>query len=60
VIRAALLEFIRQPRNKLVADPDSVAIAKRYQELKAEHPFLNPDDSELIQFLYDQKVKKDG
>lgn len=57
VIRNALLEFVRQPGNKLIADPDSVNIAKMHQELKAQHPYLNPDDAELIQFLYEQRLE---
>ncbi len=58
VIRMALLQFVRQPSNKLVADPDSVAVAKLYQQLKAEHPHLDPDDATLIRFLYEQKITK--
>lgn len=58
IIRNALLDYVRQPSNKLIANPNSVNIAKLYRELKAEHPYLNPDDAELIQFLYEQRTKK--
>lgn len=57
VIRTALLQLVREPHNKLIADPDSVAIAKMYQELKSRHPYLDPNDTKLIQFLYEQKTE---
>jgi metal-responsive CopG/Arc/MetJ family transcriptional regulator len=58
IIRNALLEYVRQPNHKLIADPDSVNIAKMYQELKAEHEYLDPADAELIQFLYQQRMRR--
>ena len=60
IVRQALLKYIREPQNDLIANPDSVVIAKMYDYVKADHPYLDPSDVELIKFLHDQKIGKEG
>lgn len=59
VIHAALLQYMRDPQNQLIAEPDSVSIAKLFEYIKDDHPYLDPTDKELIQFLYEQKINKE-
>jgi metal-responsive CopG/Arc/MetJ family transcriptional regulator len=55
IIRLAVLKYVREPQNKIIADPDSVAIAKMYEDIKGDHPYLDPNDAELIKFIYEQR-----
>jgi metal-responsive CopG/Arc/MetJ family transcriptional regulator len=57
VIRQALWEYIRQPQNEIVANPESIPIKRMLEAIEEDFPDMDPNDHELIKFFYKQKVK---
>ena len=59
IIRLALLEYVCKPEHKLIANPDKVAVEKAYKYIQEDHPYLNPNDTEMIMLLSEQKAAKE-
>jgi predicted DNA-binding protein len=58
IIRQALVTYVHDPSNVLIADPNAVVMQKAYEYIKDDHPYLDPNDFELIQFIYEQKLSE--
>ncbi len=59
IIRQAVVQLIHEPQNELIVSPDTVVTGKMYDYIKTDHPYLDPDDTVLIRFLYKQKMSGD-
>lgn len=58
VVRGALQRYVQLPENEFIANPNHRALMQQYEELKADHPYLSPQDHQLITILYDLKHTK--
>lgn len=50
ILRTALVEYMKLPGNS-----KSAKNTQDFSEIMAEHPYVNPNDTELLQFFKDMK-----
>jgi metal-responsive CopG/Arc/MetJ family transcriptional regulator len=59
IIRRAVIRYVRDKDNATFANPNSEMIARAYEYIKDDHPYVNPSDTELIMFIAERKAHKD-
>ena len=55
LIRRALAKLMDEPTNKAIINPENQVTALKYEIIKGEHPYLDPNDGAMIKMLYDLK-----
>lgn len=58
-IRQAIAEYVSKPQNIAVAKPNSIKHAAMYNLVKIDNPHIDPNDIDLIKFLYDTKFSQE-
>jgi hypothetical protein len=59
IVRRAILRYVRDKDNALFANPNSVMIAKAYEYIKEDYPYVQPYESDFILFLAERKAHKE-
>jgi metal-responsive CopG/Arc/MetJ family transcriptional regulator len=59
IIRRALVRYVRDEDNALIANPNSEMIARAYEYIKNDYPYVSPNDAKLILFIAERKAHQD-